>query len=439
MSESDDLGIEPMEFSKVRKAVIWNASFYTAGASLSSAGFLVYFGKEMGAQGIAIAWLLAIPETLGILGHFSRSATRLLGDRKVVWITFSLIARLAAILIPLLAFAPFRNLFDSPIIVLIVALMISSASQAIAYSALLSWFSDLVPRKRLGELFSRREVTRVSLLIFIPVAAGYFRDWSKNEWSSDGAFFAFGIVFLIGLILQLIAIIPLLKLPKVAIKEEKNRANDFRVIWSAFQNSSLRLLIFGHWWLAAFQGLTQAIFIFYLYGQIKIGLAGYYVLMGVMFFLQIPLSLLAGWLSDHRGEKWPLIISLFVTSCAMPFWFIAGEENWYWIFGAYIFWGAFAVTNITGRNLLLKLSPESDNQLHLWLFRQSSGFLAGLMGILGVYLLNEFQSQELTWSLFGQNFGPFQTLFAISFFGRITTPLWFLRIREPNQDETDDI
>ena len=420
-----------LHFTTIRSAVVKNQMLWTAGASLTSAGFLIFFGKELGATGFAIALLLAIPETLGIVGQLSRILTHLIGSRKKVWLLFSIIARIAAAAIPLLAYSPFRNSLHDPMTVLITALIIASAAQAIAYNAYLSWISELVPSSRWGELFSRREIAKVALLVFLPMAAGFFRDWCKTEWGNDGSFGVFGFIFLIGLLLQLLAIIPLLQLPNLPMTATVKSLSGFQILRSAFQNRSIRLLVLGHWWLAIAQGLTQAVFIRYLFWELKIGLGGYYFLMGIMFLLQIPMSQLAGSISDHQGDKRALILSLIATSCAMPFWFLVTPSRWYILIGAYVFWSCFAVTNITGRNLLLKLSPRSDNQLHVWLFRHASGFLAGIAGIIGWLLLKNWQGQNMEWIFLGATIGPYAMLFLISTIGRITTPLWFLAIHEP--------
>jgi hypothetical protein len=42
--------------------VVWNQTLWTAGYSLTSGGFLTYFGKEPGATGLMIGVLLVVPE-----------------------------------------------------------------------------------------------------------------------------------------------------------------------------------------------------------------------------------------------------------------------------------------------------------------------------------------------------------------------------------------
>ncbi|MCH7688750.1 MAG: hypothetical protein IH899_19055 [Planctomycetes bacterium] len=64
--------------------VIWSQALWTAGYSLTTGGFLTFFGYELGAKTFMIAVLLAIPETVSIFGLLARWVIQRVGNRKRV-------------------------------------------------------------------------------------------------------------------------------------------------------------------------------------------------------------------------------------------------------------------------------------------------------------------------------------------------------------------
>ena len=92
----------------VTRAVVWNQVLFTAGNSLVSGGFLLFFAREFGAAGVWIALLAVLPESAGALGLATRWIARRCGGRRAVWLACSMGARLVSLGIPLLAFPALR-------------------------------------------------------------------------------------------------------------------------------------------------------------------------------------------------------------------------------------------------------------------------------------------------------------------------------------------
>ena len=243
--------------------------------------------------------------------------------------------------------------------------------------------------------------------------------------------------FAVGVALLLASLIPLLRLPNVPVRSATTALADWRLIADAWQNRSMRFLLIHNWWLAFSNGLTQAAFFSFLFGPLGIKLGTFYVLYGVMRIVKIPVSWFAGGMCDRFGNKAALFWGVLIASSAMLFWLAATPEQWWWIFGAFFLWGAFAAVNIAGRNLTLKLSPRSDNSAQLALFRQVGGLLAGLSGLLGGVCLDRLlQSKPPAASPFllelgAYRFEGYQLLFLISLVGRVTSAFWILPIQEP--------
>lgn len=425
-----------VETPSVIRAVVWGQMLWTIGFSLTTGGFLTYFAYEIGAKAVPIAVILVIPEMAGVCGVFSRTITKLFGNRKRTYIWCSLIARFVSLLIPALAIESVRESIPSPIWVLIAVLAATNIVQAIAYNAYISWLTDLVPEYNWGRLFARRSLAKVGILIFVPMIGGFSRDYWKKNLGAEQTLWIYLVVFCVGTLFLTLSLLPMLRLPSVSSNANDNgkTSSDWSHVLAAFANPNTRYAIFYAWWLAFFQGITQSPFFFYSVYQLKISLGTYYAMAGVMYGLQFGLSIPTGNISDRNGNKLPLMIGLFAVAMAMPFWMLATPETWWWLIGAYILWGVFAVVNITGRNLLLKVSPRGDNQIHFGLFRQVAGLIAGASGLLGGYLLTHLQKTEFSYALGSFELTAFSLIFLISFVGRLMAPLWLIPVKEANEE-----
>jgi len=425
--------------ARVTRRVVWNQALWTAGYSLTSGGFLAYFGRELGATGLLMSLLLIVPETAATFGLISRWVVQKVGNRKRVFVVFSVLARLISLGIPLLAFPEFRPKGIDPLIVMVALLAVVHAVQSIAYLAYLSWLSDLVSERRWGRFFSIRNIAKLAVLLIVPVVGGYLRDWWRHGVSAEVALWAYVAAFSLGGVLQLISLWPMLALPDLPVRSPTVTLPERRLLGEAFRDRSMRFLLIHNWWLAVANGLTQAAFFLYLFGPLRIGLGSLYVLFGVMRLVKIPVSWFTGIISDRRGHKPPLFWGVLAASLAMPFWLLATPAQWGWVFGAYVMWGAFAAVNIAGRNLALELAPRSDNTAHLSLFRQIGGLLAGLSGLLGGIWLDHLQGVGFGFEWREYRFEAFQLLFLLSWLGRVTAALWVLPIREPRGDADAEI
>jgi MFS family permease len=184
--------------------------------------------------------------------------------------------------------------------------------------------------------------------------------------------------------------------------------------------------------------LTQSAFYGFAVRELGIGLGTYHVLLNVMNLAMIPASALAGMISDRRGNKWLLFCAVLLASSGLLFWFAATPEQWWWLFGAYALWGAFAAANIAGPNLLLKLSPRSDNSAQLALFRQIGGLVAGVSGLFGGLWLQSLLDVSFEARYGGFRIDAYRVLFLVSLGGRWASVLWILPIREHGDSRASD-
>ena len=180
------------------KRVFWSQVLWTAGYSLTTGPFLTYFGQELGAKGRFVALLLIVPEVAGVLGLFTRSIIRRFHGRKQVWIVFSLLARLLSLGIPLAGIPALYPAAVNPLWLMVASLALSQAAQAVAYLAYVAWLSDAVSAKRWGRFFAARNIGELSVLLFVPVIAGYARDWWKLHVDPALMNWAYVVTYLLG-------------------------------------------------------------------------------------------------------------------------------------------------------------------------------------------------------------------------------------------------
>jgi len=415
---------------------------WTIGNALTTGGFLSYFASELKADSIELAVLMATPETVGVAALSGRFIIRLMGDRKRTWLYCSLFARLASLGIPLLAFPHLRPTNIDPVWIMIGCLALSQAAQAIAFVAYLSWLSDLVPDHRWGRFFALRQIATLVILLIVPVVAGYARDHWRNHFTDDQALLAYVVAFALGISLLFCSLLPMLRVPTIAISANaghlfyrgaptQGRFLSVRAIWQALQDKQFRRLCGYSWWLAFWSGLTQVVTFKFLYGPLAISLGTYYLLSSIMKLVQIPVCWGTGIVSDRYGNKTVLSAGVLATALAMPFFCFAGVSQWWWVFAAYVMWGGWGAVNIAAPNLMLKLSPRSDNAANIALFRHVAGLVAGMSGILGGIWFESLTGKTMSIPATSISLDPYQFLFLVSFVGRALTIAWIIPIREP--------
>src|SRR5690606_3073129 len=132
-------------------------------------------------------------------------------------------------------------------------------------------------------------------------------EWA-NHFPPEQKLISYAVIFVLGNLLAVLAIVPMLRLQDPKTVENSNQERSSRlptwlVIRSALSHSSFRWILLHGWWLSFAQGLTQTAFVKYSIGVLHISVEWYYVMSGTMYLLQLPLTMLAGRLSDRGWDK----------------------------------------------------------------------------------------------------------------------------------------
>lgn len=434
--------VTPVALPTVTWAVVTSQLLFSAGNVLTTGGFLYYYANAFGPSALQFSLLLILPELAETSGLVARPFAAWVGSRKRTWLVSLLVGRLFAMGVPLMAVLVISTGREWPFETIIVWVAVWYVLQGIAYACFISWLTDLAPQANWGQLFARRKLAMLAIMIVVPVVAGQLRSQWANTLPEDEKLITYVSIFLLGNGLVMASVLPLLKLPDVIRDRQEVSSRDDgqstgAVMWASFVDPSLRWMLLHGWWLSFAQGLTQSAFFRYLVNVLLIPVETYYALNGLMLLLQIPLTSIAGRLSDQGRDKPTLFWSVTSVSGAMLFWLAATPERWWLVTGAYVMWGLFGFVNICGRNLLLKLSPRSDNTSQIALFRQVGGLFAAFAGMLGGWWLDHLTETGASLVVAGLILSPFQIVFLTSFLGRLTAGLWVLPIRSVEATEPD--
>ena len=410
---------------RVTRAVIASQMLFSTGHSLTTGGFFTYFIYEFQPTALMLSLLQIAPETSEAFSVWGRWIAIRFGNRKWIWITALTLARVAALCIPVTLLWAGEGPQSGILAAILLLTIVWYLCQGIAYVNYVSWLSDLVPEVNWGAFFAKRQMAIVAISISVPIAAGLIRqDVLKSLPESDQRW-SYAAIFLVGGTLCLGSIGPMLPIPHVpwqhrnAPSEKPRRRLRFSRHYGLF--------LMSRWWLAFFQGLTQAALFKFSVDFLNVDLVRYYTLSAVMLLLQFPCAWIGGRLSDQSRDRPAFALGILATGLGLGFLFLADREHWWWIFGTYAFWGGFGLVNVCGNNLCLKLSPSGDNAAHIGLYRQVSGLFAGASGMLGGWWLDRMLSAGAE----GFPLTPYYVLFAISMGGRLTAPLWLLGVAQP--------
>lgn len=410
--------------------IIGQSSLWSAGSGLTTGWFLNYFAQDLGATGKMLGLIAALPELVGVTRLAAPQLIDWFASRKRMFLIASVVAHLATIGIPLVALPVFESAGVYRLWLLVGYLFVASVAGFLAYVAYLSWVSDLIPRERWGRFFALRNVWFVGVRMVALLAGGWIQQWWVRTYPEQ-TLWIYVVLFLSGSLLLLCSLVPMLRLRDVPVRHRERHGHSLAELFGVLADGRFRkMLAFGAW-LAFWSGMTQAAFPLYSRRVLALELGVIVSALTLMRLCQMAVSPVAGALSDRFGNKPVLVLGVVGAASGPMFWLIAGPETWWFIFGAYVAWGAWAAVNICGQNLVLKLAPESNNAAHIAVYQGLTGLCAGVSGILGGYAFDWLDAAGFRTTLGGFVLSHYQLLFLVSWLGRTSALLWIFPIHEP--------
>src|SRR5262245_14143005 len=186
---------------------------WSVGGGLTSGTLIVYLALELGAQGIAVSWILATSSAVGLLRLLSPVLIGLCGDarRTCLWFWLGSYMVLACLPAVVLATSP-----TAGIVGLILLLCVHQLLEYIGLVAFWSWMADLVPRRIRGRYFGRRQVLGLAALLPVLLGSGLLADgWKRRVKDQRPELVPLGYVVPAGLgtACLFISLVPLVRMP----------------------------------------------------------------------------------------------------------------------------------------------------------------------------------------------------------------------------------
>lgn len=338
----------------------YNGVLWSIGNGLTTGALIYYLALDLGADGLMLGLLLALPAAVGIFQLAAPRWIRWRGSAKRLSLeAFGTSYVLLAVLPLLLAYS--KGASPGLAWAMIAIFCAHQLLEFVGTVALWSWFADLVPLRIRGRYFARRQIWQLCFLIPTLLASGYFADWWRRTVPRE-MLPGYAVLTGVGAAFLLLSLWPLSRMPKFAVVpgEQQTKQANWRRLLAPLGDRSFRWLMLYTCWLSFFNGMTQVAQSRYPWEVLGLGLLPLALMRSGMRIGQIGTAAIAGPLSDRVGNRPVLIVAQFLVALGPLFYFIASDASpWsrYWIGVAYLLWSAYAAINICRPNLMLKLAP----------------------------------------------------------------------------------
>ncbi len=338
----------------------YNGVLWSIGNGLTTGALIYYLALDLGADGLMLGLLLALPAAVGMFQLVAPRLIRWRGSAKRLCLeAFGASYVLLAVLPLVLVYSGSSSTGLAWLMIIIFCA--HQLLEFVGTVALWSWFADLVPLRIRGRYFARRQIWQLVFLIPTLLLSGFFADWWRNVVPRD-MLPGYAVLTGLGTAFLIVSLLPLARMPRIAVLTSVECAT--RSVWRRLRaplaDRRFRWLVFYACWLSFFNGVTQVAQSRYPWEVLGLGLLPLALMRSGMRVGQIATSAVVGPVSDRLGNRPVLIVAQFFVASGPLFYFIASDATaWspYWIAGAYLLWSAYAAINIARPNLMLKLAP----------------------------------------------------------------------------------
>jgi MFS family permease len=407
-----------------QQSLVHDAAWAALSGALYSGVVMAGFAVALGASPMVIGVLAAIP----FFGQVSQlpaiALVERLRQRRRITVYASTASRAVLLLLALLPFLePSRALA-----LLVLAQLAITLLGSVGGCAFNSWIHELVPKERLGDLFSRR-------LFWSMVAASMgalFAGQAVQRWQGESTLEGYAIAFAAAALAGFVSSWHIARVPEPQMVRSGPPPPVLAMVRAPFRDANFRrvLLFMAGWNFAS--NLAAPFIAVYLLRQMQLDLA---VVTALWVAATVANALTLYWwgrLSDRLSNKAILAVALpfyFASLIALPFTSIPHEHalTLPLLFLIHLVMGAASggVGLATG-NLGLKLAPHGQGTAYLSAATLAGALAAGFAALAGGGLAEWFRARDLAifvhWGSPAGNalttvleFQHWEFLFAISF------------------------
>ncbi len=361
----------PMPPNVRRRALAWghaNGALWAIGNSLTTGSLVYYLARDLGAQGLGISLVLAVPSLGGALRLVAPAIVYRAGTARRACLQLSSASYLLIIGLPLVAaFAPAIARHRAAAL-MIGLLFAHQMLEYFGFVALWAWWGDLVPARVRGRYFARRQ--RIQLTVSVPtlLAGGYFADYWRARFSDqpDELLLAYAIPTGVGALFLLGSLVPLFLMPATRRYPAPDGGLFGRALAAPFVDRRFwRLLAFRGWFSFA-NGISQLVQnVIYPKDVLGFGVGPLSAMRVGMQLGQFGASRSVGRWSDHFGNRPVLMAAQACVSLSLVFFIVARPDTRWLLAGAWVLYSAYVAHNICLPNLVLKLSPPVERPAYV--------------------------------------------------------------------------
>lgn len=380
---------------RARRLAYWNGAVWAVGNGLTSTTLVIYLAFELNVPriGLGIGLIVAAPQIAGLLRLGAPALIGRLTDRKRFCLGAYLLSALVLLGLPFLAAPGCLPSAGASLTALVTFWCVYHLLEYLGTIALWSWLADLVPLRIRGRFIGRRERWMLGGRVVAMLACGLFTWWWKQTLPRPLWWIGYAIPAGLGAWFMILAVVPLLGMPRVARGRIVQAGATLRSMLAPFADPRfLRLMLFGCWF-SFFNGVTQSAQNIYPMGVLGISL---FVMLGLRTGMrcgQLTVSPSLGRLADRLGNRPVMIVSLLLVASGPLFFLMATPRQPWWFVGAWVVWIAYAGLNVCLPNLMLKLSPGESNPPYIAAYYAVTGLCYAASTIVGGLLLDWLQPE----------------------------------------------
>ena len=445
------MGEPPQLTSAVRRRAIRlaysNAALWSIGNGLTSGTLLYYLALDLGAAGLELSLILAMPALVGVLRLTTPAFVRLCGGAKPVCLGMSLVSYVLLWVWIADVPAPGESADREMLAALIAIVCVHQLLEYIAHAALYAWLADLVPLRVRGRFFGRRNMWQLATLIPTSLCGGYFAQWwSKSYADSDPAtkLLGYTIPIACGATMLLLSLIPLWLMPGTTVRQTspstsmqttRGKFNCWHAAVQPFTDRRFLPLLVYRGWFSLSNGVTQAAQNIFPRAVLGLGVGDMAILRTAMQCGQLSISPTVGRWVDRFGNRPVLQGSQALVAASLVFFLLASDHStvtrWL-ILGAFILWSAYAGINVGLYNLMLKLPPKNIERSGYVACHEATGSITyAISTVAGGHLLDVLRATPSHLHALPFWLSPFAALFLLGFVMRLFGIALLARIDEP--------
>ncbi len=309
--------LDEADISRGLWTLVLDAVFSQTMTVLTSGAFLVGFALAHGASNTVIGLLCGMGPLAMAVQIPAVWIVQRIRLRKAIVVTTAFMGRGAWLLIAFLPLlVPDKHLLP----ILVVVLFLSYALNNICGCAFNSWVRDLVPERRLINLFSRRMSYATLVGALISLAGGFAVDyWKREPGLPGGAGGSYTLIFLAALVCGMLSNYYLLRTPEPRMPEP-NGEGFFKALRAPLHDRNFRkLLVFLTSWNLAFNFATP---FFSVYLLQRLGMSMSWVIGLAVFSQLVNVGFFRYWaaMADQFSNKSVLLVAVPLFTFSLLIW-----------------------------------------------------------------------------------------------------------------------